>query len=457
MSELEKHCQDRDEDFLEYDYYGNPTPESIARERELKERTYSTGEFAAKAHVTIRTIRYYDKKDLLKPSYRTESEARRYTDEDFVKLQQILLFKYLGFSLDEIRELTIGALDPENLTQSLRVQKRLIEERVEQMQAMTTAIDRTIGQLQHHTEPDWSSMLNLIHLTSMEQSFKSQYQNATNLSARIRLHRDYSTNPEGWFPWLYRQLDLEGLGQQYHAPKKGAVQLSVERPRVLELGCGSGALWAENIQKVPQSITIQLSDISEGMIRDAKSHINGAYQRQVDALATPRMFEYRQFDCSHIPCEKESVDLVIANHLLFYCGDLNQVLSEVRRVLKPGGRFVTSTYSGRHMREITELVQDFNPDIVLAADNLYEKFGLDNGGEILSHYFGDGNVDRFLYEDAIEINDPEPLISYILSCHGNQNEKLLNKYKEFKEFVEKKVEKGFHITKDAGVFICRKV
>ena len=152
MSELQKHYQDRDEDFLEYDYYGNPTPESIARERELKERTYSTGEFAAKAHVTIRTIRYYDKKDLLKPSYRTESEARRYTDEDFVKLQQILLFKYLGFSLDEIRELTIGALDPENLTQSLRVQKRLIEERVEQMQAMTTAIDRTIGQLQHHLD-----------------------------------------------------------------------------------------------------------------------------------------------------------------------------------------------------------------------------------------------------------------------------------------------------------------
>ena len=95
MSELQKHYQDRDEDFLEYDYYGNPTPESIARERELKERTYSTGEFAAKAHVTIRTIRYYDKKDLLKPSYRTESEARRYTDEDFAKLQQILLFKYL--------------------------------------------------------------------------------------------------------------------------------------------------------------------------------------------------------------------------------------------------------------------------------------------------------------------------------------------------------------------------
>ena len=70
---------------------------------------YTSGEFAEKAHVSIRTIRYYDQKNLLKPAVRTKSGARRYTDQDFAKLQQILLLKYLGFSLNEIREMTIGA------------------------------------------------------------------------------------------------------------------------------------------------------------------------------------------------------------------------------------------------------------------------------------------------------------------------------------------------------------
>ena len=65
---------------------------------------YTSGEFAKKAHVSIRTIRYYDQKNLLKPSTRTTSGARRYTDADFAKLQQILLLKYLGFSLSDIRE-----------------------------------------------------------------------------------------------------------------------------------------------------------------------------------------------------------------------------------------------------------------------------------------------------------------------------------------------------------------
>ena len=60
-----------------------------------KEGYYSSGEFAKKANVTVRTIRYYDKQNILKPSLLTEDGVRFYTDSDFTRLQQILLFKYL--------------------------------------------------------------------------------------------------------------------------------------------------------------------------------------------------------------------------------------------------------------------------------------------------------------------------------------------------------------------------
>ena len=74
----------------------------------MKNGFYSSGEFARMAHVTLRTIRYYDKQNILKPSFVSESGARFYSDEDFARLQQILLFKFLGFSLEDIRELTIN-------------------------------------------------------------------------------------------------------------------------------------------------------------------------------------------------------------------------------------------------------------------------------------------------------------------------------------------------------------
>lgn len=386
---------------------------------------YTSGEFAKKAHVSIRTIRYYDQKNLLKPAMHTKGGARLYTDQDFAKLQQILLLKYLGFSLNEIREMTIGSGDKQFLQESLQIQKRLAEERLEEMKNVVSAIDSTNKALDQNEQVDWSKMLNLIHLTSMNQSLSTQYKNATNISARIRLHRDYSINKEGWFHWLFKNLKL----------KPGM--------KILELGTGNGVLWSQNLEKVPAKSTIILSDISEGILADAKSEIGDHSE-----------FQYAVFDAEKIPFADNTFDLVIANHMLFYCDDIPKTLSEVRRVLKPNGSFTCSTYSKRHMHEITDLVKNYNDNIVLSSTNLYERFGLDNGQQILEPFFNDITCHK--YQDGIEISESGPIISYILSCHGNQNAMLLNHYQDFKQYVDKKVKDGFYITKDAGFFLVKK-
>ena len=54
----------------------------------------------------------------------------------------------------------------------------------------------------------------------------------------------------------------------------------------------------------------------------------------------------------------------------------------------------------------------------------------------------------------MRITDPQPLIEYILSCHGNQNQYLVNRYKEFQSFVKEQVGNEFYVTKDAGIFVC---
>lgn len=399
---------------------------------------YSSGQFARMAGVSLKTIRFYDKKNILKPSYVNTSGARFYTEEDFAKLQQILLLKYLGFSLEDIRELSIGTADGRMLRNSLELQKKLVRDRMERMQMVEAAIEDTIASLDAEQNVDWSHMLELIHLTGMEKSLKAQYQNAGNISARIRLHKEYSVNKQGWFPWIFGQCEW----------KAGM--------RVLELGCGNGALWTENTDKLvdrdfPKEVQIILSDNSEGMLRDARRAV-------LEEAGIPKerqdMFLFEAFDCHQIPFEEHSFDLVIANHLLFYCEDIKKVCREVKRVLKPGGRFLCSTYGSRHMQEVTQLVQAFDGRIVLAAENLYERFGLENGEEILQDVFTQVELRR--YEDQIELNQPELLLEYILSCHGNQNQMLLDKYKEFKSFVTEKTRYGFTITKDAGMFVAKK-
>ena len=388
-----------------------------------KEGYYSSGEFARMAHVTLRTIRYYDKQNILKPSLDTPTGARFYTEEDFARLQQIMLLKYLGFSLEDIRELTVNDSDYSYLEHSLEQQQNLVRDRIEQLQLVEQAIGETVTEIRQQQNVDWNRMRELIHLTGMENSLKAQYRNSTNISARIRLHRLFSSNKQGWFPWIYEQCQItEGM-------------------KILELGCGNGRLWIENKAKLPADCEIILSDISEGMIRDV---------RREQSLQDDR-FSFAAFDCHAIPYEDASFDLVIANHVLFYCKDVDRVCSEVGRVLKPGGRFVCGTYGVAHMQEVSRLVTQFDDRITLSGENLYEHFGKENGAQALAPYFAE--VDWQQYEDALIVTQAEPLIEYVLSCHGNQNQYILEKYNKFRKYVEGQIRNGYTITKDAGIFI----
>ena len=103
---------------------------------------------------------------------------------------------------------------------------------------------------------------------------------------------------------------------------------------------------------------------------------------------------------------------------------------------------------------LEELVKEFDKRIVLAADNLYDKFGLEGGGELLDGYFERISMRR--YDDYLLVDKADPLVEYILSCHGNQNQYLLDRYSDFKTFIQKKLRRPFVITKDAGMFLCMK-
>ena len=105
------------------------------------------------------------------------------------------------------------------------------------------------------------------------------------------------------------------------------------------------------------------------------------------------------------------------------------------------------------MREISDMVKRFDDRIVLAAKDLYEIFGKTNGKELLEKQFS--QVEWRDYEDHLFVTDENDLIDYVLSCHGNQNQYIVDNYKEFRDFVKREVGKGFRITKEAGIFICK--
>lgn len=106
---------------------------------------YTVSRLAKIAGVSVRTLHHYDEIDLLKPSLRTATGYRLYGEKDLLRLQQILFFKELDFSLSEIAAVLD---DPEfDQVEALRDHRRLLEQRALRLDRLLGTIDKTIQRL----------------------------------------------------------------------------------------------------------------------------------------------------------------------------------------------------------------------------------------------------------------------------------------------------------------------
>lgn len=101
--------------------------------------SYSVGQVATLAGVTIRTLHHYDEVGLLSPGGRSTAGYRIYEASDLERLQRILFYRELGFTLEEISTIVD---DPRtDALGHLRRQRGLLTERIKRLSAMVDAID----------------------------------------------------------------------------------------------------------------------------------------------------------------------------------------------------------------------------------------------------------------------------------------------------------------------------
>ena len=213
----------------------------------------------------------------------------------------------------------------------------------------------------------------------------------------------------------------------------------------MELGCGNALLWRSNLLRIPNDSHIILSDFSEGMLKDAKNILNAALDK----------FQFKIINAEQIPYFNGLFDIVIANYMLYHIPDLEKALSEISRVLKTSGKFYAATFGLDYMKELTELVSNYDNNTSFSLRPLARVFGLENGGKMLRKYFED--VKMMKYNDNLEVTEAEPLVNYILSTKVNKIIKDSNK-EDFKEYIVNilKIRSKIEITKESGLFMAQK-
>ncbi len=212
-----------------------------------------------------------------------------------------------------------------------------------------------------------------------------QYRTSGNLQARIDFHVRFRTNPYDWQLWVFDRLRLPA------------------EARILEIGCGAGSLWLENRSRVPAGWQVTLSDLSAGMLSQTRRSLGTSRLAAFDAQALP--FSHGRFDAGF--------DAVIANHMLYHVPDRPAAFTEIRRVLKPGGRVYAATGGRDQFHELIALVRRFDPGLVLWEGRGPDSFLLETGGEQLAPWFSEITLHR--YDDALEVTEVEPLVEYVAS------------------------------------------
>ena len=393
------------------------------------QEVYTTGEIAKMAGVTTRTIRYYDNKGILSPSSHNSSGHRLYTELDFTKLKRILALKYLGLSLEEVKNTESQSFEKEEIMKSLRLQKNIMKNKINYMKTVLNAIESAEKSIEDEVDPDWNKTIDIIKILEDEKELLQQYMDSSNLDASIKLQDRFSSNRHGWYKWTFNNIKLD------------------KKYKVLEIGCGNGALWSKNINLLDKDISITLTDVCEEMINSAKKSLSNYSD----------IFDFQIVDPYNIPFENESFDLVIANHILFYMKDVDKVLNEIKRVLKVGGYFYSSTIDSKNMKELESLIKGFNSNIKISEEKISSNFGLENGEGILSKHFC--QIKKYLYEDKLVINDAKGILEYIYSIPGNIIELIDTKKKDFEKYIDSNINKqgNIYITNNQVLFESIKI
>lgn len=103
--------------------------------------TLTVGQVAERFGVTVRTLHHYDEIGLLSPSERSRAGYRLYTEEDLTRLQHVVVYRRLGFALEDVAMLLEH---PEGAVEHLRRQRTAVLQRLGEMRDLVTAIDRAL-------------------------------------------------------------------------------------------------------------------------------------------------------------------------------------------------------------------------------------------------------------------------------------------------------------------------
>ena len=165
----------------------------------------------------------------------------------------------------------------------------------------------------------------------------------------------------------------------------------------LDLCCGQGNVADALVQRGCRVVGV---DFSAAMLAHARSRVPSA--------------EFIQADAQDLPFGDALFDVVVSNLGVCHVPDQLRVLSEIKRVLRPGGRFAMTVWCGPDIspcfRAIYEAIRAHGtPGVSLPAGPDFHQFARHETAQALLSRAGFSDVEQSIVDCAWDLNEPDRL------------------------------------------------
>ena len=258
---------------------------------------------------------------------------------------------------------------------------------------------------------------------------RQQYKNKDNLQVRIDTHKKYSQPKHDFIGFILDQIEW------------------TSRETVIDVGCGAG-VYVEGAME--RGRIYFPCDLSLGMLQGL----------------TPPGLPRVNLDAQQLPFANDSADVILANHMLYHVPDQDAAVSEIKRVLRPGGFLLAATNSNLNMSEITDLRVAIGQKLGLPSESPRIRpgltFTLEEGDILLKRHFK--SVTRVDQPAALVFPNSQPVVDYISSSRSYYQELIPDniQWEAVEAMIHEEVNGRiaqygeFRVNKLTGVFVCQK-
>lgn len=283
------------------------------------------GQLAESAGISEKALRIYEKKGLIHSVRNVENNYRYYDEKAKETLQKIVMFKFLGFSLDQIYAFLEEGKEL-SMEESLTQQKGILEQRRKQLDTVIHCMDKAIEDCKEKS----------LNVDELLDKLKLIMKNRTADENFWEL-RKYSDKTLEWNPWIFEQAEMkEGLS-------------------VLDAGAGYGNLWRLNQKRMPDNCKVTCIDLHNTWADDFEKYVKeetekGNYKEETFTFLWGDMEEMEL---------SETYDRIFLNHVIPFLKDGKVMCQKLRESLREDGIFI-STFGGIiFLDEVERLLVDF--------------------------------------------------------------------------------------------------